>query len=141
MRGLPPLPAPTTLPIWSARHSVYAFIAARQAAVDRRSATASVVALHRDSPISHATTGANSSYGLSMIKSRNALRRAFRVCTTIFISALMLMAIAVSLATQNSAQASTIYACELKAIGTIRFVSSTTTCTKYEIDVGFLCIR
>jgi hypothetical protein len=56
---------------------------------------------------------------------------------TIFISALMLMAIAVSLATPNTAQASTIYACELKAIGTIRIVSSTTTCTRYENPISW----
>ena len=56
---------------------------------------------------------------------------------TIFISALMLVAMAVSLATPSTAQASTIYACELKAIGTIRIVSSTATCTKYETPISW----
>ena len=51
--------------------------------------------------------------------------------------ALALTAIAVSLATPNTAQASTIYACKSNALGTLRIVSAATTCSGFETKISW----
>ena len=52
------------------------------------------------------------------------------------ISGLLLIATALGLATPNVAQASTIYACKLNALGTIRIVSAATTCSNFETKIS-----
>jgi hypothetical protein len=56
---------------------------------------------------------------------------------TRLVSALALTAIAVSLGTPNTAQASTIYACKLNALGTLRIVSAATTCSGLETKISW----
>jgi Protein of unknown function (DUF1566)/Collagen triple helix repeat (20 copies) len=56
---------------------------------------------------------------------------------TRIVSVLALTAIAVSLGTPNTAQASTIYACKLNALGTLRIVSAAATCSGLETKISW----
>lgn len=54
-----------------------------------------------------------------------------------FALALMLSALAMGFAAPNTAQASTIFACVLKTTGTIRLVSPSTTCSRFESPLNW----